>query len=270
MSIAYISGDFSTAVAISNPEFSPPFAGVNVNYLLRQRFMQDLASFAPLALNTAHPNFPDYKLVAEDEKMDISGLKTQWTRTYAKMPATYSQPGSIAYSLIGYFGSFGVNVTSISGRARHSKVLSARVQYDYFLLDPVAGKIFDANGVAVYIGAPGQLPSLTRVPIIQEQKYFAALLGAVLSQVETDYIAYTTQLVYPAPDNTSNQPPLEAYPTREVYESWVKRTATVKTYDPNTNALTDTGGYEIVAQASQCGRWIGNIVERQTVYVAPQ
>ncbi len=230
MTIAYTSGDHSIATAVSLPEFTAPFEGVNIDYVLTQDFQQLKASYVSTALNTAHPTEADFILVSEGPRKDISGNRWQWTRTYAKVPATYSQPQSTTYNFIGFYGTFGVGVTTATGRSRENLTVSARVQYDYFLTG---------------IGGTYATPYL--IPIIQETRYYAAFTGATVNNTFTDYIGYSQsaavpQLAYPVP------PALTAYPSREVYEGWI------------------TAGTEIVAQASQVRRWMGNIIERETIY----
>lgn len=275
----YVSGDFTAAVPCSLPAFSAPFEGVTINYLLMQDWMCDVNSYAAFNISTGnlpHPDFPDFFLVRESEKRDMGGGIVRWTRTYAKMPQSYSQPGAASYSFIAYVSSLGV-----FGRTAFTQSVTARIQYDYFKLDPVTGDVQDCNGSQKYAGVPGFLPSIYNVPAIKAQQYFDPSINAVKLNVVAVEISYgpdaaTPQIAYPAPDGSENRPPYAAYPTREVYESWVDGAngiltgTTVKSYDPVTNVLTDTGLFEIVAIASQCSRWMGNIVERQTTYIKPQ
>jgi hypothetical protein len=276
---AYVDGDFAVAKAVSQPVFEAPFQGVNINYVLRQDFMQFKVSYVPLPLNTPHPDFATFILVAETPQQDCGGGIVRWTRIYAQVPATYSQPQSVTYSFIGFYGSGGINVVGVVGRDRIPRVVAGRVQFDYFKLDQTTGNITNAAGTVVFTGTAGTLPSLVNIPVIQEQKYFQSGVGSVFGYAESDFIGYgpadsTPQVNYPVPNSTSNQPPYDAYPTRGVYESWVRRTATVKTFTPAATGgaagtLTDTGLFEIVAQGSQVDRWYGNIVQRQTVYIRP-
>lgn len=150
-------GDYSTAQAVTNPELSAPIAGVNANYLLRQDFMQSLSSFVALALNTPHPTYSTYYLVDESEKVDIGGGLVRWTRTYAQVPASYSEPGgNYAYSFIGFYGQFGINVTQITGRERQTEVVPVRINRDFFLVGP--GQIYtDPNDI----------------PTMPEQQYYS-------------------------------------------------------------------------------------------------
>jgi hypothetical protein len=275
--LAYVSGPgFDTATAVSNPIFTAPFEDVNSDYMLEQDYMCLLDNFAALPLNTTHPDygsFPAYYLTREGPKKDIGGGMVRWTRTYCQVPVQRSEPSSIIYNLIGYAVTA---LPQIVGRARQNVSVSARIQFDYFLLDEATGDIFDATGASVYTGTPGVLPSSVNIPIIPEQQYFDPSVGAVFAGLQTDGIGYgpdaaVPQINYPVPvPGDSDYPPYLAYPTREVYESWRDQTDTVHIYDPVTDTTTDTGLYEIVAIASQSRTWNGNIVVRETLFIRPQ
>lgn len=274
MSIAYISGTtWESATACSLPVFTAPIAGVNLDYVLEQDFMIRAVNYLPLALNTPHADYPTFILVEEGPRRDVSGNVFRWTRKYAKVPQTYSQPQGFQYAFVGYLTTGTPNTT---GRARTTIAVSGRLQFDYFLLDEVSGNILDANATVVFNGTAGVLPSIVNVPILNPKLYFGSGIGDVKFGIESDFIAYgpsaaVPQINYPTPNPAdTNYPPYAAYPTREVYESWRDQTATVTTWNPATNTMTDTGLYEIVAQGSQCLRWLGNIIERQTLYIRPQ
>lgn len=101
----YTDGSYAAAFATSLPVFSAPFADVGVvtNYLLTQRWCQELSSFAPLALGTAHPDYPNHGLVSESEKADIGVGMVEWTRTYAQVPESFSRlNGNYSYNFIGF------------------------------------------------------------------------------------------------------------------------------------------------------------------------
>jgi hypothetical protein len=279
--------DYSNPVTHGPPSFPDSFPGVNEQYLLTQVCRQLAEDFAPLALNTVHPDYAgesfanQFILVAEGPRHGVGGGIVEWTRTYARVPQQFNQPQSVSYNFIGYIT--GGGGTTIIGRNRRTSVVPGRVQHDFFLLG-TDGKIYDCTGAAVYTGPGGQLPNMSNVPYLPEHRYYYAVVNGVWGGADFDAIGYgpdadTPQVAYPAPPGTIVSgyylPPYEAYPTREVYESWIKKTATAKVYTPNVSpgvagTLTDTGLYEIVAVASQNSRWMGNIIERQTVYVRPQ
>lgn len=142
MSQLYIARDFTTAEAIDQPQFSEPFPGVAVAYVLQQTFMQLRANWVPLPLNTPHPDalLTDYLLVEEGALSDQSGGVVRWTRTYAKLPASYNEPaGNYNYNFIGFIGVWGIGVTAVTGRERFSRNVLAKTQRDFFLVDPNTG-----------------------------------------------------------------------------------------------------------------------------------
>jgi len=117
--VAYRSGDFTVATAVSLPVFDAPFRehGINIDYILTQDFMIKLANFARLALDTPHPDYPDFLLVQESQLSDVSGGNVRWTRTYAKVPDDYEKrtetinftfpgkSGLVTGGIVGYGGS---------------------------------------------------------------------------------------------------------------------------------------------------------------------
>lgn len=253
MTIAYRSGDYSAATPVGNAVLSAPLPGVNIDYVLKQKFQQLLASYAPLALNTPHPDYPDFILVSEGEKMDVRGLTCEWERTYAKVPATHSLPTSIAYNFIGYVGA-----SAFVTRARRVKTVPARIQHDYFLLN----------------GSP--YSTIEDIPTFQEQKYFAAVEAGVALNLEGDQIGYQSDISYPVPGSDSGFPApgggniLNAayadYPTRDVYQGWIDANAAILASPPvDVSTLK-----ELVARASDLDLWMGNIIVRRTLYILPQ
>lgn len=135
--LAYVSGaNWNTATACSTPRFSAPFDGIAANYLLEQDFMQNFNDFTPLALNTAHSVFSDYVLVKEGDKIPLGGGKIRWTRTYAKVPSSYTEPvGSTTYDFVGFWGTFGFNIDVIDGRPVTTRTVPLFVTHEWFLCD---------------------------------------------------------------------------------------------------------------------------------------
>jgi hypothetical protein len=221
------------------------------------------------------------------------------------VPATYSQPASSTYNLIGYYTG---GSASFIGRNRTPATLAARVQFDYFLLK-TDGKIYDADGVAVYSQGSTGLPPLEFVPVIQETKYFGLDLtttsGGNLAVVQlgifADHIGYYSQGVYPLPGTAYGSywpsPNLDAYPARDAYQFWIDYNhwkqhggsapsqptyvefgtpalAQAAQYYSNTHTKPVGGNpgqtlFELVSQASSLRRWMGNIIERETVFILP-
>lgn len=101
----YTDGSYSVAFATSLPQLNAPFAdvGITTNYVLTQRWCQELASFVPGILGTPHPDYPNYGLVSESEKSDVGGGMVEWTRTHAMVPDTFSRTnGNTTYNFVGF------------------------------------------------------------------------------------------------------------------------------------------------------------------------
>jgi len=153
--LPYVSGDFAVARPVSQLVFSEPFPGVNIEYVLTQSFMQFRADWSPIELNTPHPQFTEFLLVLESPLEDQGGGVVKWTRTYAKVPASYSEPGgNYAYNFIGFFGQTGTNVTNITGRDRFTWNVPVTVQRDFFLVDAATPTDFQV------------------IPVIERQRYY--------------------------------------------------------------------------------------------------
>ena len=167
MSLQYKTGEIDDlAAAISGVVFERPFPGINVDYILKQRFMQPLINWEPTDLNTPHDDYADFLLVEESPLQDASAGLVTWERTYAKVPDTYSEPGgNYAYNFIGYFGAFGLNVTTATGRERFVRTVPMRIQRDFFLVDG------------------DTIPTPFDIPVVEAQKYYS-----VDEDVEVDYL----------------------------------------------------------------------------------
>jgi hypothetical protein len=150
-----VDGDFTVAVATAKPAFSNPFPEVNLGYVLRQPFMQLLANYAELALNTAHPDFASYKLVEESERTPIGAGLVTWERTYAALPTAFDQFETTNYNFIGFFGTFGINTTAVSGRDRFVKAVTSRVYNEFFL-----------------VGTGGSYTTAADIPYLTAQEYY--------------------------------------------------------------------------------------------------
>lgn len=195
--LVYEDGSYTVASAISLPVFSAPFAdqGVNVNYLLTQDYVQNLADFTPLALDTPHEDYAEYGLVSEGEKQDLGGGKVKWTRTYAKLPDEFSRPsGNVTYNFIGYAGTGGINVPAMSWRPRISKAVPTKLTRKFYRTpDP-----------------------LRDIPFVPATRYY---FGAN-PNLDTDEL--------------TNSPPFDTttVPSRATYEGWI--TADAATSDSYT------------------------------------
>lgn len=182
-------GNFSVALEQGPARLIAPFPHTNTRYVLEQDYTVDFDSYSPLALNTAHPTLPTYKLVIEGALEDMGGGVAKFTQTFAQVPDSWSDSsGNYAYNFIGFYGVFGVNVTDITGRDRFTKTVPVRIQRDYFM-----------------VGSGGSYSDFTDIPLIAEQKYYAN--GD--TNLETNWLA--------------DSPPFSVAtnPSRTTYEGWI-------------------------------------------------
>ena len=159
MSAFRTDGTFTSASAVGAARKSFPFDGDNTSFIVEQDFMVALASFTPLALDTAHPTYTDAYLVKESPLEDLGGGIVRWTRTYAQIPASRSDYGTFAYQFIGFLG---------TGTPPYS-------QYDVQVgdqRDPILKKVQSRILSEYFLCATGQTyetPDL--IPVIPAQKY---------------------------------------------------------------------------------------------------
>ncbi len=127
--LVYADGTYTAPFAVSLPELSAPFPRVNLDYVLTQNWVCNLANYTPAALDTAHPDYAAFLLVREDNKRDLLGGKVQWTRTYAKVPASWEDAATINFTFPG--SNFAVGAVAV--RNPFARTVVARVLYEYFL-----------------------------------------------------------------------------------------------------------------------------------------
>ena len=239
----------TTSLKGGKARFSQPFMGDNGEYLLDQDFQVDIGSFAPLALNTVHPDYATYHLVGESQLQDLGGGQVKWTRTYAQVPATRNDYSSIAYNFIGYLGlnptSIGTTpaAASVLGRPRFVSVVNCRIQSDYFLVG--AGGLFSPASIAS----------------IPEQKYYIPTGTWQASGMTFVFVPQYTDPTLAA---------LHGIPCDLIYDITGAFAFSVSV--PSVPSRTDyealrTAGSEIVAENSTLSRWRGNIYVRTTKYV---
>lgn len=225
-----VSGNFTVATPCSLPELSQPLLGQPFDYLLKQEFMIGIKNYTPLALNTPHPDFATYFLVSpEPEKKDQSGGMVKWTRTYAQVPASYTEPGgNLNYTIIGFEGVFGIGVTDIAGRPTRPDNLECQLLHDFFLVGPM----------------PLEYQSWEAIPMISATEY-----------------VYDYHAINPANNNDffpttllTNKPPfnIATIPSRADYEAMILADA------------EDPTSFSLVAENSTIERWMGNIYRRTT------
>lgn len=168
MSLPYGAGiftdaDFTHAAPVSMPAFEPPLPNTTASYVFKQKFRINQNNFAPLPLNTEHPDYPTYVLVNESPQQDMRDGSVEWTRTYAAIPATYSEYETFSASFIGVTFSSAANPATtwptVFTRSPFSRRVQSRVQYDFFLTSDslkasAAPNPYDGGGGVDHAGSP--------------------------------------------------------------------------------------------------------------------
>lgn len=228
LSLVYTDGTFSTAAEVSLPVFSRPIPELDEEVILTSEWQWTGTSRTLTALGTAHPTFSTYYLADESAPTDLGGDEIRWTRTYVKKPSTHSVPGgTIAYSFIGFFGVWGIGITTSTGRERFTAVVKVRVNREYYRIAP----------------SGGDYTAATAIPIISAQRYF---YGDGSAYIDTDYL--------------SDSPPY-------VDASTPSRTAYLAVVAGGSGLGTGAGTGEIVAEASRIYQFRGPIWCRETPYI---
>lgn len=243
-------GDYTVASATSKAIFSNPIEALKDPYVLRQPFIQRASSFAPLALNTPHPVSTTFVLVNESERASAGGDLVSWTRTYAKIPASWSDWERHLYNFIGFMGDYvsegGQLVTAITGRDRRQKDVMSRIVHDYFLVDVATGTSAGPGTLAAPYDSPGSIPCPNAL-----RYYYPTNVN-----LDIDFIA--------------DSPPLTtaSSPSRTTYNAWCAN-AIANLW---TSGIAPGGANpaQIQAEDAMIARWMGNIWVRQTRYVLAQ
>jgi len=155
-------GTFTTATIHGAARKSFPISGDITAIVVEQDYQIAFSSFAALALNTAHPVETAAYLVSESDLQDLGGGIAQWTRTYAKKPATRSEYETFSYRFPGYLGAsappyaqyYGEDPT---GRDPLVKTVLSRIEYKYYRIFSSGGDYttvaaaYAANGLAAQV-----------------------------------------------------------------------------------------------------------------------
>jgi len=129
MSVSYFKSSTQSAftgvaVTVGPVEWLTAFEGQNDRVYFRQQYQQDIASWTPLALNTAHPTGTTYLLVRESEIQNVGGGQQRWYRYYACTPPQRVEYTSYAAQFPGIYAK----------RDPLAATTQAKITYDYFLI----------------------------------------------------------------------------------------------------------------------------------------
>lgn len=187
--MAYYDGDFSSPVRMGPARPQAPFPSNEfcvVEEDFRQTYIDWLAGTGAHALGDAHPTLTGYYLVKVGDPRR-EGPTVVYTLTWAKIPTSFNTYDSISYQFIGFYGVWGVNVTTVTGRDRFVRTVQARYLHQFFLC--ISGQTYETPG---------------DIPVIAAQKY---IYGASTNDV--DFLA--------------DSPPFAeaTTPSRATYEGWM-------------------------------------------------
>jgi hypothetical protein len=165
----YDDGDYSKVQPVSLPELSAPIATDNTRYILTQDFQQAEASYSPAPLNTPYPldngtggvsgetwagstayNGQGFILVGEGPLRDQGAGVVQWTRRYARLPNSHSEPTQVSYQFPGFLEFVPLEVLI---RNPFTRSVPGVIKYDYFNSGTNTSAAIQAVETANYIPA---------------------------------------------------------------------------------------------------------------------
>jgi len=306
--IVFSAGDKSTATPVGNPNLSSPFEGSNEKYVLRQKFQQTIKDYiaSVTALDTMHtwPEFTDYILVNEPDPQDVGGGLYEWERTYARVPAERVEGRAQAWTKPG-LGSSGTSaLLQIDSVSTSGNVITMVTHNAHGLAagDFVAVYFTKTSGTALQYFTFSQVlaaPTTTSVTFTLNQLPTLAQTNAAAIQhvtgantprkpEQTVVRAFSVFRYYLSPDGVSidgggvipiEVPPVIRDEFNVVTDTYTSgSTPTLASYQAQiTDALAATTFAELVADdalivavPTTIRRWMGNIWESETVYVAAQ
>lgn len=160
MSAFKVDTDLTIPIATGGRRISFPIDGDPTAQILEQDYQQGIDDFVPLDLNTPHPDFPTFYLIAETEIQNLGAGLGQWTRRYATLPAARDDYETFAYRFPGLLGAYNPPYNQYwvndpgDGRDPRTDTVNSRLAYEYFLIGP--GQTYTAAG---------------DIPIIPAQQY---------------------------------------------------------------------------------------------------
>lgn len=192
MSAFFTDGTWTTKEPTGKARIAYPIDGDVATYTIEQDFIQLRANYSAAALNALHSTQvsggdASAYLVEIGPHEDLGQGVIKWTEVYSTKPADRNEYESYAYNFIGYYGVWGTEETTISGRPRFTQSVTSRLAHKYYIP-----------------GVDGGITTAADIPIIAAQTY---IYGTTTNNV--DYLA--------------DAPPFSAatVPSRTTYEGWV-------------------------------------------------
>lgn len=133
MALLWTDGTWTTESAVSGYSYEAPIPGVVTQYIRRQDFIVAAANYSPPAISTQDGS-TGYYFIGDTGMHDLGGGMVRFTREWAKIPAQHTEWETYAYNFIGFYGAYGINVTTIAGRERFTPPsVPCQVVHDYYL-----------------------------------------------------------------------------------------------------------------------------------------
>lgn len=285
-------GNFAIAQPHGPMRFAPAFEGDKNFYILEQDYVQNVADFSPLPLDTPHDTHLTYYLVEETAHQPVGCGVVKWTRVFAQVPNTRNDYQQFSARLPG-LGPGGSNAKQLivnntvtnSGTPQVCNITTATAHGltagDNFLFYYTANVVnvyeqnyfvvrtaISASGTTITCAPifPGAIPyclwvvksSIGRPPVTRTVNskivtdYFLPGITAGIATAEDIPILATTKIIGPGGIEVDGYNLDATTPAQTIYAGLVA----AKTY--------------VVIEDSANRRWKGNIIERITRYIVAQ
>ncbi len=279
----------SLAVAVINGprRWLRPFDDDFAQYVFEQDYWQNEDDFVPLNLDTPSDDFPDAYLVGESALRALGGGVVEWTRTYARIPASRQRFESYSWTVPGIgteavyspvtinSNSSSAGVTTLTTGSSSTAVVGDSVLVSYTFTDAVTGTQYGRDVLRVCL--TGTSGTTVNVDLISEPG--GTITYNTLKKVEpgrdpyTEEVGSLLQLDYFLPGVSAGIATVQDIPLLApltIYDNTGRQTTSFTATTSPTLATWRTqvaAGDYICAVRSIPRRWLGNIYERATRYV---
>ena len=248
----------------------PPQSGIQFKaYSFDQDYTQRIDQFPPFPKNTVSTsmglNDANAILTACSQPKDKGAAIGEFTATFSLVPASWSDFRMLPFTFPGFPGLLGE-----FGRDIFSDNVLARVQYDYFVLDPdniistcSAGypspaSILDSAGNSVTcVYQLGDIP-------INARTFFVVALSGI-----PDFTNRTNSITPIGGINVNGVTYYQSLPSLANYKTWIANSKSNAWNSTVWNGTTDAGSTtgQLIAEDSSIQDYSGNIVARATIYI---
>ena len=239
------------------------------SYALDQDYAQRIDQFPPCPKNTPASSLglsdANAILTAFSQPQDAGAALGRFVGTFSRVPQSWSDIRMIPFTFPGFPG-----IAGGGGRNIFTDTVPARIQNDYFVLDPAniissctaghpatATIVDSGNGSVTCVYQLGDIP-------VNRRTFFVVANGG------TPDFTNRTQSITPVGGITVGSTVwFQSLPSLANYKTWIAN-AVANTWSSTVwNGTTDAGSTigQIIAEDSQITEYAGNIVCRSTIYV---